>query len=101
MHRRLKQWMRGAALAAVALVLTERPDAQTGGATAFVGARVVVGDGTAPIENATVVVRDGQIAEVEAVGPRARASGRHARGLGWQDPHADHRRHARASRHDT
>lgn len=69
MHRRMNQWMTGAAVAAVALVLAARPDAQTGGATAFVGARVVVGDGTAPIENATVVVRNGQIAEV---GPSAR-----------------------------
>ncbi|MCC6989251.1 MAG: amidohydrolase family protein [Acidobacteria bacterium] len=69
MHRRMNQWMTGAAVAAVALVLAARPDAQTGGATAFVGARVVVGDGTAPIENATVVVRNGQIAEV---GPSTR-----------------------------
>lgn len=69
MHRRMTRWMTGAAVAAVAFVLAARPDAQTGGATAFVGARVVVGDGTAPIENATVVVRNGQIAEV---GPSAR-----------------------------
>ena len=69
MHRRLNQWMMGAAVAAVTLALAAQPDAQTGGATAFVGARVVVGDGTAPIENATVVVRNGQIAEV---GPSAR-----------------------------
>ena len=34
--------------------------------TAFEGARVVVGDGSAPIENATIVVRDTRI---EAVGP--------------------------------
>ena len=71
MHRRLNQWMMGAAVASVALVLAARPDAQTGGATAFVGARVVVGDGTAPIENATVVVRNGRIAEV---GPSARVA---------------------------
>ena len=71
MHRRMNQWMMGAAVASVALVLAARPDAQTGGATAFVGARVVVGDGTAPIENATVVVRNGRIAEV---GPSARVA---------------------------
>ena len=69
MHRRVNQWMTGAIMVAVALTLAARPDAQTGGATAFVGARVIVGDGTAPIENATVVVRNGQIAEV---GPSAR-----------------------------
>lgn len=69
MHRRLTQWMTGAAVAAVIFALAARPGAQTAGATAFVGARVVVGDGTAPIENATVVVRNGQIAEV---GPSAR-----------------------------
>jgi imidazolonepropionase-like amidohydrolase len=70
MHRRrLNQWMTGAAVAAVTFALAAQPDAQTGGATAFVGARVVVGDGTAPIENATVVVRNGQIADV---GPSAR-----------------------------
>jgi imidazolonepropionase-like amidohydrolase len=72
MHRRrLNQWMTGAAVAAVSLALAAQPDAQTDGATAFVGARVVVGDGTAPIENATVVVRNGQIAEV---GPSARVA---------------------------
>lgn len=69
MHRRMNLWMTAAAVAAVTLVFAARPDAQTGGATAFVGARVVVGDGTAPIENTTVVVRNGQIAEV---GPSAR-----------------------------
>ncbi len=69
MHRRMTKWMTGAAVAAVTFALAARPDAQTGGTTAFVGARVVVGDGTAPIENATVVVRNGQIAEV---GPSAR-----------------------------
>jgi imidazolonepropionase-like amidohydrolase len=69
MHRRLTQWMTGAAVAAVTFALAARPDAQTGGTTAFVGARVVAGDGTAPIENATVVVRNGLIAEV---GPSAR-----------------------------
>ena len=52
MHRRMNQWMTGAAVASVALVLAARPDAQTGGATALVGARVIVGDGTAPIEMA-------------------------------------------------
>ena len=69
MHRRVHQWMTAAAVAAVALGLATRPDAQTGVTTAFVGARVVVGDGTTPIENATVVVSNGRIAEV---GPAAR-----------------------------
>jgi imidazolonepropionase-like amidohydrolase len=44
---------------------TETPQAGAG-VTAFEGARVVVGDGSAPIENATIVVRDTRI---EAVGP--------------------------------
>lgn len=69
MQRRLSQWMTGAAVAAAAFALSARPDAQTGGVTAFAGARVIVGDGTAPIENATVIVRNGQIVEV---GPSAR-----------------------------
>ena len=44
---------------------TDTPQAGAG-VTAFEGARVVVGDGSAPIENATIVVRDTRI---EAVGP--------------------------------
>lgn len=45
--------------------------AQTqGSATAFVGARVIPGDGRAPIENATIVVFNGRIVEV---GPSASA----------------------------
>lgn len=42
--------------------------AQTPGATAFDGARVIVGDGSAPIENATVVVANGRISGVGPAG---------------------------------
>jgi len=37
-------------------------------ATVFEGARVIVGDGTAPIENGTIVVRDTQIVQVGPAG---------------------------------
>jgi len=38
------------------------------GVTAFEGARVIVGDESAPIENATFLVRDGQIMQVGSTG---------------------------------
>jgi imidazolonepropionase-like amidohydrolase len=38
------------------------------GVTAFEGARVIVGDGTDPIDNAVVLVRDGRITQVGAAG---------------------------------
>jgi imidazolonepropionase-like amidohydrolase len=47
------------------------PRAQAPATTAFEGARVIVGDGSAPIENATIVVTAGRIAQV---GPAARAT---------------------------
>ena len=37
-------------------------------ATVFEGARIIVGDGTAPIENGTIVVRDTQIVQVGPAG---------------------------------
>ena len=37
-------------------------------AMAFEGARVIVGDGSAPIENATIVVRDSQFVQVGPAG---------------------------------
>src|SRR5262245_51141517 len=40
--------------------------AESAGVTAYEGARVIVGDGSAPIENATILVRNSQI---EQVGP--------------------------------
>lgn len=59
----------GMAMAGAALVTTTAGRAQTPGAsTAFTGGRVIVGDGSAPIENATVVVTNGRIAQV---GPSA------------------------------
>jgi imidazolonepropionase-like amidohydrolase len=48
--------------------LLVRLPAQTAGVRAFTGARVIDGTTGAPIENATIVVRDGRIA---AVGPAA------------------------------
>ena len=44
------------------------PRAQAPAATAFEGARVIVGDGSAPIENATIVVTGGRIAQVGPAG---------------------------------
>jgi imidazolonepropionase-like amidohydrolase len=48
---------------AVVAALTTLP-AQSGGLKAFTGARVIDGTDRAPIENATIVVRDGRIVEV-------------------------------------
>jgi len=42
------------------------PSPEAAGVTVFEGARVIVGDGSAPIENATILVRNAQI---EQVGP--------------------------------
>ena len=42
--------------------------AEGAGVTAFEGARLIVGDESAPIENATFLVRDGQIAQVGRTG---------------------------------
>lgn len=69
--RRLGRWIGGATMLFVAAVLTAaQPIAQTqGSATAFTGARVIVGDGSNPLDNATVLVFNGKIVEV---GPAAR-----------------------------
>jgi imidazolonepropionase-like amidohydrolase len=56
---------------AAAFGLLVRLPAQTAGAKAFTGARVIDGTSGAPIENATIVVRDGRIA---ALGPAARVA---------------------------
>ena len=42
--------------------------AERAGVTAFEGARLIVGDESAPIENATFLVRDGQITQVGSTG---------------------------------
>ena len=59
--RRLGRMAGGAAtLAAVAALTLARPIAQgPGSTTALIGARVIVGDGANPIQNATVVVSNG------------------------------------------
>jgi imidazolonepropionase-like amidohydrolase len=51
------------AVAAVALG-SASGHAQTGPVTAFDGARLIVGDGRAPVENATIVVSGGRITQV-------------------------------------
>src|SRR6266849_3447237 len=62
-------------LVALSLVATlgflARLPAQSGGAKAFTGARVIDGTTGAPIENATIVVRDGRISDI---GPAARVA---------------------------
>jgi imidazolonepropionase-like amidohydrolase len=50
-------------LAAGVVAWAALPHAQAPGTTAFEGGRVIVGDGSAPIENATIVVTDGRIAQ--------------------------------------
>jgi len=54
-------------LVAAAWLAAGRPQAQ-GATTAFEGARVIAGDGSAPIENATIVVTGGRIAQVGPAG---------------------------------
>ncbi|OFW07143.1 MAG: hypothetical protein A3I61_08545 [Acidobacteria bacterium RIFCSPLOWO2_02_FULL_68_18] len=46
---------------------TQTPNAGAG-MTAFEGARVIVGDGSAPVENATILVRNSQIEQVGSAG---------------------------------
>ena len=54
-----------AGLALLCLAWSAQPRAQApAGTTAFDGARVIVGDGSAPIDNATIVVTGGRIAQV-------------------------------------
>ena len=62
--------MRAKVFAAVLLVgvglawVSVNPAAQTGGATLFEGARLIVGDGRAPIENAALLVEGSKIVKV-------------------------------------
>jgi imidazolonepropionase-like amidohydrolase len=58
----------GIACAAVALWSVSTPAQQPASTTAFTGARVIDGTDRAPIDNATILVRDGRIV---AVGPAA------------------------------
>jgi imidazolonepropionase-like amidohydrolase len=62
--------MLAAAVLAAACGQTETTQAPAAAptATVFEGARVIVGDGSGPIENATIVVRDSRIAEVGPTG---------------------------------
>src|SRR5882757_3665160 len=52
------------AAAAVALLSVATPAQQPAATTAFTGARVIDGTDRAPIDNATVLVRDGKVAAV-------------------------------------
>ena len=56
---------------AATLGFLARLPAQSGGAKAFIGARVIDGTTATPIENATIVVRDGRIADI---GPATRVT---------------------------
>jgi len=61
-------------LVALAILVAARatlPAQSRGGVKAFTGARVIDGTDRAPIDNATIVVRDGRVA---AVGPAARVT---------------------------
>jgi imidazolonepropionase-like amidohydrolase len=70
MHERRRQITLGTAAAvAVAAGLWMMPAAAQTGTTVFEGARVIVGDGSAPIENASIVVANGRITDV---GPATR-----------------------------
>ena len=51
-----------------AAAVPARAQAPAGGVTAFEGARLIVGDGSAPIENATVIVDGARIVQAGAAG---------------------------------
>ena len=53
-----------ALLALVAIAAPANAQAPAGGVTAFEGARIIIGDGRAPIENGTLVIDGGKIAQV-------------------------------------
>ncbi len=55
-------------LGAAACSQSTTPSPEAAGVTVFEGARVIVGDGSAPIENGVIVVRDAQIVQVGAAG---------------------------------
>jgi imidazolonepropionase-like amidohydrolase len=57
-----------ALVAAAALSMTLAGQTQTAGATVYEGARVIVGDGSAPIENAAFVVEGSRITQVGGAG---------------------------------
>jgi imidazolonepropionase-like amidohydrolase len=67
----VRTWQVLAAAGVLAMgVAAARPAAEQtqGSATVFEGARVIVGDGTAPIDNASIVVFNGKIVEVGPAG---------------------------------
>ncbi len=70
------------------------------GTTVFEGARLIVGDGQPPIENAAFVVTGARIVSVGRAGDGEGAPGRHARLADRQDRDAGDRRHAHASQPD-
>jgi imidazolonepropionase-like amidohydrolase len=57
-----------ALIAAAAISMTLAGQTQTAGATVYEGARVIVGDGSAPIENAAFVVEGSRITQVGGAG---------------------------------
>jgi len=64
---RMNKTTLAATVALVALVAIAAPanaQAPAGGVTAFEGARIIIGDGRAPIENGTLVIDGGKIAQV-------------------------------------
>ena len=82
-----------AALAATSAVLF----AQTPTVTVFEGARVIIGDGRAPIENATFIVSGNRFTQVGRAGDVKASCGRNASQPCRQDRDADDHRHAHAS----
>ena len=56
------------ALAAAATVAAQGQTASSGRAVAYEGARLIVGDGSAPIESGVMVVREGRIVAVGSKG---------------------------------
>ena len=72
---KMRSWSRvvtagllGAGLSLVAACGSPAPAPEAVNVTVFEGARVIVGDGSAPIENAAIVVRETQIVQVGPAG---------------------------------
>ena len=66
---------------------------------AYEGARVITGDGRAPIENAVIVVNDGRIAQVGRAADVRVPSGAARVNLAGQDRDAGHHRHPHPPEH--
>ena len=83
-------------IAAVAVAVGQSQPPQAGSVTLFEGARLIAGDGGAPIENSAFLVQNNRITQVGRKGQLKAPAGRRSRGSHRQDGDAGDRRHAHA-----